>query len=292
MSRQFRFPRPGAVSTLKRAGPLAAVLTACLVLAPAASSAGTYTDPAGDNATAADITGLTVSGDKGSGQLTFRISGTNISSSDDLPTLLFIDSDANPLTGNLLDVGADYVFEVDHGSYGFARWNGSDWVDTSYATVRVIGMSQGVLISVNKTEIGNTSDVNFWARSYDMVGKKFDDAPNDGVFNYSIDADGPLITSVDVQTSPSSGPRAGKAFVITPTAVHLPPDGALNASRPPDSYSCSAAKLGAKTLTGSGTGNCTFRIPKKKAKGKTLTVTLTASYQGGTKNMPLSFTVR
>ncbi len=209
---------------MKRAGPVvAAAIAAMLVLAPAASPAGSYTDPAGDNATAGDITGLTVSGDKSSGQLAFRLTG-NLAISDTVPLLLFIDSDANPMTGNIMDVGADYIFAVGSDGYDFEHWNGVDWVDTPFATVRVFGSSQAITISVNKSEIGNTSDINFWAESFDSVGKKWDDAPNDGAFNYSLDSDGPLINSVDLQTEPTTGPKAGKKFVVTPTALHLPPD--------------------------------------------------------------------
>ena len=48
MSTQFRLPRPAVPSRLKRAGPIAAALMAVLVLVPT-SSAGSYTDPAGDS---------------------------------------------------------------------------------------------------------------------------------------------------------------------------------------------------------------------------------------------------
>lgn len=291
MSKQLRFPRLGAWSALKRAGPLAVVLAAMLILAPAASPAGSYTDPPGDNSSAGDITGLIVSGDKGSGQVTFRITG-NLAISDTVPLLLFIDSDANPLTGSLMDVGADYVFAIGTSDYDFEHWNGADWVDTPYATVRVLGSSQAITISVNKSEIGNTADVNFWAESFDSVGMKWDDAPNDGAFNYSLDADGPLINSVDVQTKPGSGPKAGNPFAVTPTGLKLPPDG-RSAATPimPESYTCTA-KLGAKALAGTGTGGCTFKVPKKKSRGKTLGVTVTVVYQGATKAFPYSFKVR
>ncbi|HEY6069262.1 MAG TPA: hypothetical protein VIU81_11275 [Gaiellaceae bacterium] len=292
MSTHFRLRRPGAASALKRAGPVvAAAIAAMLVLAPAASPAGSYTDPAGDNATAGDITGLTVSGDKSSGQLAFRLTG-NLAISDTVPLLLFIDSDANPMTGNIMDVGADYIFAVGSDGYDFEHWNGVDWVDTPFATVRVFGSSQAITISVNKSEIGNTSDINFWAESFDSVGKKWDDAPNDGAFNYSLDSDGPLINSVDLQTEPTTGPKAGKKFVVTPTALHLPPDGRAAATPLlPESYTCTA-KLGAKTLVGTGTGSCTVKVPKKKARGKTLSVTVTVVYQGATKAFPYSFKVR
>ncbi len=77
MSKQFHLPRSVSARALKRAGPIAAALVAALLLVPAASS-GTYADPAGDSGSAGDITGVTVAGDKGSGQLVFRITGTNL----------------------------------------------------------------------------------------------------------------------------------------------------------------------------------------------------------------------
>src|SRR5580765_7399233 len=102
MSTQFRLPRPAVASRLKRAGPIAAALMAALVLVPSASS-GSYIDPSGDSGTAGDITAVTVVGDKGSGQLLFTITGTNIASSESNLLFLDIDSDANPLTGDLFD---------------------------------------------------------------------------------------------------------------------------------------------------------------------------------------------
>jgi hypothetical protein len=297
MSKHFRLPRPVAVPALKRAGPIAAALMAALVLVPSASS-GNYADPSGDSFGAGDITAVSVVGDKVSGQLLFRITGTNIASSENNPLFLDIDSDANPLTGSLEDDGADYSFYVDDGSYAFGRWNGSKWERASNLTVRVSGGTSEILISVNRSEVGNTADFNFVASTFSMselssniaqIG--LDVAPDDGAFNYSFDANGPQINSVDVQTTPSSGPKAGKQFVIVPTALKLPPDGRTKSTPVlPESYSC-AAKLGAKKLAGRGTGGCTMTVPKKKARGKQLTVLLTVNYQGATKVVPLKFKV-
>ena len=78
MSTQFRLPRPAVASHLKKSrGVIAAALMAALILVPTASS-GEYTDPSGDSGTAGDITSVTVAGDKASGQLLFRITGTNV----------------------------------------------------------------------------------------------------------------------------------------------------------------------------------------------------------------------
>jgi len=291
MSTQFRLPRPAVASRLKKSrGLIVAALMAALILVPTASS-GDYTDPAGDSGTAGDITAVTVAGDKASGQLLFRITGTNVVSSATIPLILEIDSDANPLTGDITVNGSDYEFDVDNTSYGFFHWNGSDWVATPDLSVQVSGGPSQILISVNRSELGNTSLFNFFALTFNITDRAFDGAPNQGAFNYSLDANGPQILSVAVKKTPAAGPRAGKRFVIVPTGLKLPPDGQLTPPTIlPTSYSCTA-KLGAKRLA-SGKGVCSIAIPKKNAKGKKLTVALTVNYQGATKVIPLTFRVR
>jgi hypothetical protein len=119
---------------------------------------------------------------------------------------------------------------------------------------------------------------NFFALTFNAADRAFDLAPNQGAFNYSLDANGPQIISVDVKKTPAAGPRAGRRFVIVPTGLKLPPDGQVTPPVIlPQSYSCSA-KLGAKKLA-SGAGVCSMAIPKKNAKGKRLTVLLTVKYQ-------------
>lgn len=291
MSMKFRLPCPAVALPLKkRMGPIAAVLMAALVLVPSAAS-GNYTDPAGDSGAAGDITSVTVAGDKGSGALLFKITGTNLASSEKNLLFLNIDSDANPLSGNLTDSGADYSFVMDGSSYWFDRWDGSQWLDAANSTVRITGSTTQIMVSINRSEIGNASDFNFSATTLSLSEVAFDAAPNDGAYNYSFEANGPQIDSVDVQTTPSAGPRAGKRFVVLPTGLKLPPDGRTTATPVlPESYSCTA-KLGAKQLAGSGTGGCTVTVPKKKARGKRLTVQLTVTYQGATKVVPLTFKV-
>jgi hypothetical protein len=291
MSTQFRLPRPAVASRLKKSrGVIAAALMAALILVPTASS-GDYTDPSGDSGTAGDITSVTVAGDKASGQLLFRIAGTNVVSSETIPLIFEIDSDANPLTGDIAVNGADYEFDVDNTSYGFFHWNGSDWVATPDLSVQVFGGPSQIQISVNRSELGNTSMFNFFALSFNITDRAFDGAPNQGAFNYSFDANGPQIISVDVKKTPAAGPKAGKRFVIVPTGLKLPPDGQLTPPTIlPGSYSCTA-KLGAKRLA-SGKGVCSLAIPKKNAKGKKLTVLLTVNYQGATKVIPFTFKVK
>jgi hypothetical protein len=273
----------------KSMGPILAVLMAALVLVPSAAS-GNYTDPAGDSGAAGDITSVTVVGDKGTGSLLFKIQGTNLATSESNLLFLAIDSDANPFTGDLTDNGSDYWFGMDDSSYGFEHWDGSHWVDSPDLSVRITGNSSGIMISVNRSELGNTADFNFAASTINLSDRTTDHGPNDGAYNYSLDVNGPQINSVDVKTTPSVGPRAGKRFVVVPTGLKLPPDGrAIATPVLPESYSC-VAKLGAKRLAGGGTGGCSIAVPKK-ARGKRLTVQLTVIYQGATKIVPLTFKV-
>ena len=273
----------------KRAGPVAALLGLALVLAPIAAP-GTYADKSGDSGAAGDITGLQVAADKVSGQIIFRISGSNLSTSPTSLTFLLVDSDANPLTGDVASVGADYAFSIDDTSYGFEHWNGSDWVPTTYDTVRINGGGNALMISVNRSELGNTSGFNVWARSFDLMSKSSDDAPDDGAFNYSIDANGPDIQSVDLKTSPAAGPVHGKKFVVAPAALKLPPNGAFASTPLPESYKCNA-KLGQRAITATGTGACTFAVPKK-SRGMQLRVTVSVTYEGASKSFTYSFRVR
>jgi hypothetical protein len=286
-----RVRRPRRTSALMGAGPVAAAVAAALVLVPSASAAGAYADPAGDSGAAGDISAVAVTSDSQNGQIVFRITGSNLATSFLNPLFMTIDSDANPLTGDLSDHGTDYWFGIDDEGYGFQRWDGSNWVDTSYATVHINGGGREVMISVNRGELGATSDFNFFVSTVFRLGGTWDYAPNDGMFNYSLEANGPRIDSVDVQTRPSAGPKAGKKFVVTPSGLKLPPDGRVNPiALLPESYSCTA-KLGARALAGSGTGSCTFAVPKKKSRGKKLKVVLTVTYQGATKSVPLTFKV-
>jgi hypothetical protein len=292
MPTQFRLPRPAVVSRLKKSrGLIAAALMTALILVPTASS-GDYTDPSGDSGTAGDITAVTVAGDKASGQLLFRVTGTNMASSETNLLFLDIDSDANPLTGDIADNGSDYRFILASGGYAFVHWTGSEWVDSPDLSVQITGSTNQLLFSVNRSELGNSSLFNFFAWTFNVPDRATDSAPDEGAFNYSFGANGPQIISVTVKTTPAGGPKAGKRFVVAPTGLKLPLD--RQTTTPPTilptSYSCTA-KLGTKRLA-SGKGVCSIAIPNKNANGTKLTELLTVNYQGAKKVIPLTFKVK
>ena len=198
---------------------------------------------------------------------------------------------ASPIRDFISSLFADHLFERFPNVRLATIETGSDWVNTSYSTVRIFGGSSQMTISVNKREIGNTNDINFSVTSADWANKKFDAAPDDGMFNYSLDDGGPSILSATLATVPEAGPKAGKSFTVTPTGLTLPPSGGASSAAAPESYTCTAT-LGVKTLVGTGTGGCTFKIAKKKTKGKTLKVTVTVQYEGASKAFPYTFKVK
>jgi hypothetical protein len=205
-------------------------------------------------------------------------------------TILNIDSDVNPLTGDITAFGSDYWFGVDTDSYDFGHFNGNVWDTTPYSTVTVSGGGSSLLISVNKSELGNASTFNFSVETYNRATREQDHAPDDGMFSYSLADGGPPIGAVDLRTVPSSGPKAGRAFVLTAAGLALPPNGAANPTHPaPESYSCKAT-LGGRVVAGAGVGGCTFR-PDKQTRGKTLAVVVTVTYEGATKSFPFKWKV-
>ncbi|HEY8627921.1 MAG TPA: hypothetical protein VIL56_06370 [Gaiellaceae bacterium] len=278
--------------TAKRGLLAVAAALVLLVAAGSAGATGTYLDAGGDSGSAPDITQVSVASDA-TGTLVFRISA-KLTQGAEVTTLLLLDTDLNPATGAPGTLDADYVFEISEldNTYDFGRWNGSDWDDSiPYATVQVSTGPAGATITMNRSELGDASGFNFWARTIDgSYGPgKYDDAPDDGAWNYMLAAGGPDIQSVLVTTVPAAGPKVGKQFTLTPVGLRLPPNGATISILPiPDSYTCRAVLRGV-ALQGTGTGGCTWRIPKK-ARGRSLAVTLTASYQGATK--PARFVYR
>jgi len=279
----------------RRAGLLALLAVTSVIALTGAGSAGAvgkYPDAAGDGKGSADLTGVSILSDA-VGQIVFTVTTAADPLAGEGWTVLFLDTDANPDTGAFGMLGAEYLIGLEEGGYSFGRWTGSDWDwDAPSTTVRVRSNATGVMFSLNRSELGGTTSFNFWARSArgDFALGQVDDAPDDGTYNYTLAAGGPDIREVGVKTTPDAGPRAGRPFVVQATSLALPMLPPSGLSPQPDSYRCSA-KLGAKALRGQGVGGCTFVIPKK-AKGKKLSVSLTASYQGASKTIQLAYKVR
>ena len=279
----------GIIAAAPRLAILApAAAAVVLLVASSAGAAGSYTDPTGDNNGAPDISNVVVTNDAG-GTITFDIGIVDLPSPAEVGTLLFLDTDQNSATGAPGLAGADYVFVVDESdqSYGFYRWNGSDWAgDTPSSTVRVSSGHTNVHIVVNKSELGGAGAFNFWAGT--LAGEARDEAPDDRTWNYALAAGGPDIRGVLVTKKPLL-PKAGGTFSVTPVGLRLASASGIGALPQPDSYTCRAT-LGGKPFQGTGIGRCTWKLPKT-TRGRTFAVTVTVRYQGVAKAVPFTYRV-
>jgi hypothetical protein len=281
-------------SPTSRRKPLAALalIAGALALAPSGGAVGRYSDATGDNAGAPDITGVSVQSDA-AGQIVFQISLVDLPSPADVRTLLLLNTDMNLETGEPDTGGADHYFGIDESdnTYWFVRWNGTEWEQTSYTTVRVNSNRTSATISVNRSELGNTEAFTFWVRTRAgaVEANQADDAPEEGSWQYSLAAGGPQIESVLVTTKPGFGPRAGKLFTVTPAGLRLPEVVRSLIAPNPESYSC-RARLAGKQLTGAGAQGCSWRLDRK-SRGKRLVVELTVVYQGTTATFSLPYRV-
>jgi hypothetical protein len=267
------------------------VSVAALALAQAGSAVGRYTDATGDGGGAPDITGVTVQSDA-SGQVLFQIHIADLPSPADVRTFLVLNTDANAATGDPED-GSEYYFAVDESddTYSFGVWDGTQWVQAPYSTVRVFSNRTGVTISVNKSELGNTEAFTFWAqtRAGAVEARQSDIAPENGEWHYALATGGPKIEGVLVTTKPVFGPKAGAAFTVVPAGLRLPEAARQLVAPQPESYRCTA-KLAGKALRGTGAGACTWKLDRK-AKGKALVVQLTVVFQGTTATFRLPYRV-
>lgn len=271
---------------------LVAACVACVLASGAAASSSVpvhFTDPAGDSGTAADITGIDVSNDD-KGQYTFDVTfGTPYGSTHFFE--LDLDTDLSTSTGDPNSLGADYSVFDDHANHSFDlyKWSGTEWDEAPSNTTGSVTIAQdgmGLTVSVNRSEIGDSSAFNFFAYSTEGDGSAghSDDAPSgSGSFRYDLQP----ILSLSYAGGRSVAPKAGGLWTVA-VAAKRSDTGALVGSE--GTVICAASykgiKLNATTHAfvseGGNQGSaavCQWRVPKK-LKHKKLTALVTVSFGG------------
>lgn len=238
-----------------------------------------YADGPRDAARGApELTTVVVSNDD-AGAIRFRINVANQPRlARDASLALFLDTDRNPGTGDPLSLGADFRFVLDGASqtFEFAHWDGTRFDPSPPSDTVEVWYWSGVSITINRSELGGTAALAFWARA-GGAGRASDAAPDHGTWAYDLVSGGtnpPDIDSFSYRVRPAA-PRAGATWHLEVDRVRLTGTGA--AARP-DRWSCTAT-LGGRPFRGSGPGRCTFRLPPG-SRGKRLAVTMTVAYQG------------
>jgi hypothetical protein len=263
------------------------VVVAALVFAGGASAETTFTDTAGEDPAAADLTTVVVSNDPAAH--TFKVTAqiTNMPTMEANAEIdIAFDSDRNVATGQ---GGLDYLFFVGAGGWGFDKWDGATWVDVPAVNV-VVSYANGLLTAVfHEADIVANQAFLFavlTARAADPAADPVFDTG--GPWTYTLTA-APVAKPATVSGSSvkvTAPPRAGAKFHVGPYAVNLSDGTSVGAN----GVKCTAT-LGAVKLKGTGAGGCTFALPKT-AKKKRLIVKVSGSYGGATISKTVTYVVK
>jgi TRAP-type C4-dicarboxylate transport system substrate-binding protein len=182
-----------------------------------AAGAAHYDDAVGDSGKLADIRAIDVTSTP-EGQLTFRVTLGNVTSQSSTFVDLWLDTDADPETGNTSFPeagGAEYRFSglltahdascgIPGGNACLSETGEGSWIPAAATTARVVRTTTGATFSINRSDLGNTNELNFCA----FVGGDPPERAPGGTetFNYSLALGGPR-----PEESSSSGDDADKA---------------------------------------------------------------------------------
>lgn len=276
---------------LGRTKPVLLVLAAAAVFgfARSAAGAGRYPDPRGDGRPS-DIRRIDVSSTR-AGQVSIRVVMNKVPPGRCGGINLFIDSDADPGTGNPLDnAGLEYLLSCnpDTNSLEVDRWipSASSWQAIQAHTASVSNSATTVKFSINRRELGSTREFNFFVVHGSPSPADADRAPDSGTFSYSLSAHGPAVKGVLLSTQPRR-PRAGAPFRVARPLLRIatPAAGAVAA----DSFRCRGT-IGDQSLVGTGSGHCTLAVPRA-AKGNKLVLVVAFTYEGGRYARRSTFTI-
>jgi hypothetical protein len=261
-----------------------------------ASNTVTFQDSTGEDPAAPDITTVVVSNDD-SGALSFKV---NIPSrpqlTRDILLDLFVDSDANPATGDPDSLGADYVVQLFLGEVALFKWDGADFTrrpGDPPATTLNYSWSGGVTIRISATELGNTKAFGFAVLAIsglviDDVTGNIDDtnassdvapAGGAGFWRYDVKVAPARLVFRSLTMTPRT-PKAGKTFTVRMAATRSDTNAALVNGQ----VDCTA-RAGTKAVRPTserfvgGQAACVFKIPAG-TKGKTLRGSITIIFEG------------
>jgi hypothetical protein len=210
-----------------------------------------------------------------------------------------MDTDGNGATGN---GGFDYVYAGVKDHTGLFAWNGSSFAAASAPTLQSSTAAGQISFRINRSDLGNTTGLNFYVETTrDNGGSIGDDAPDgNGVFTYRLilpTAPPPPPTTTTPPpapprfvVSPVGLPHAGKRFVVRARVLL----GAQSVA--PSALGC-AAKVGSspvRTTAVNGPApyrSCVVGVPAR-SKGKSVTVTLLVQYKSSATTRRLTYRIR
>jgi hypothetical protein len=265
---------------------------------PAAATANTtsYQDSSGENPAAPDITTLTVS-NTDAGLISFRIVIPNRATlTQDMLVLLFVDSDANPQTGDPESLGADYVIQVFGGEAALFRWDGSDFTRRAGdppATSLIFGYQGGLTVTMSAAELGNTKAFGFaviaisgvtidtTTGDVDFTNAVSDVAPatGAGMYRYEVKITPPTLVVRSLKPTPKN-PTAGRSFTLRLVAARSDTGAVVQNGRVTCLGRIGNARFKAQVQrVQGGAATCTWNLPLT-ATGKTFRGSVAVTFEG------------
>jgi TRAP-type transport system periplasmic protein len=189
-----------------------------------------YRDAVGEVGTQPDIQTIEVTSTP-DGQISFRVTLAHLTARSKTGVDLWLDTDANPETGNTTfdDAGgAEFLFSafppdrcgggaLRSGDGCLARFSPGTWVAATARTGRVSRTANGYMLSINRSDLGDTDEFNFYA-IYGVTDGITERAPGTGTFNYSLRLGGPRtdasLPTVE-QADKAGGQPEGTPVVLT-----------------------------------------------------------------------------
>jgi TRAP-type C4-dicarboxylate transport system substrate-binding protein len=165
-----------------------------------------YQDPVSDGGQLPDIGRIEVTSAP-TGMLTFRVRLEQFTARTETVVDLWLDTDADPETGNTTFEGADGTEYLVSAFLGpglhpppgcgefkggcLARYSPNGWIGATAPTARVSRTAHGFTVSIDRHDLDDTHEFNFFAvRGAEAPGHP-DRAPGRGTYNYSLALHGP-----------------------------------------------------------------------------------------------------
>ena len=273
-----------------------------------AANSTSYQDSAGENPAAPDITTLTTSNND-AGVVSFKVDIPNRPTlTQDLLLLVFVDTDANPQTGDPDSLGADYVIQVFGGEAALFRWDGADFTRRAGdppATSLIFTYQGGVTVTMSAAELGNTKRFGFAVIA--VSGIVIDPATGDLDFTNAVSdvapASGSGLYAYEVRITPPSLvvrrftpspriPTAGRAFTLRLVAARSDTGAVVQNGRVTCVGRVGNARLRAQVQrVVAGAATCTWNIPPL-AKRKTFRGSVSVVFEGLRATQSFSRSVR
>ena len=258
--------------------------------APAANST-TYQDSVGEDPAGPDITTIVTSNDD-AGTITFRINVPNRQQlTQDLVTILDIDSDANQATGDPDNLGADFILQYILGEAILFKWNGSDYALSATQSSLTSSWSSGPTFKINASDLNNTRRFAFEALvvsgvvfdqttgAIDCTNCKRDFSPLIGLYPYQIQITKPTLVVKSLKPTPAK-PVAGSPFTLRLVAARSDTGAAVQNGRVTCVGRLGSARLKAQVQrVQGGAATCTWNLPAT-AKGKTFRGSVSVAFEG------------